>query len=455
MSEQPPTASGTASAESGADEQDQRQIVARYGRMGHIGLFRHDVDPPPKPGENVVLRTERGAELGEVLASVDEGPGRRVGSDLLESYIVACGSDYPFYRRGRVLRAATAQDFNDQLHLDKSALEEAAFCRQQVADLGLEMKVVAVEHLLGGERIVFYFQADHRVDFRELVRRLAGQYHTRVEMRQVGARDEARLVADSERCGRRCCCQQFLTFLKPVSMRMAQTQRATLDPSKISGRCGRLMCCLRYEDAMYTELQAALPKKGIWVRTADGTVGKIAEVQALTQLVRLVLPDRSQLVVPNDEIAERDVPEPPAPEMVHRLRERQRPPPAKAAPPPQPEPPPPPELGEEELLPEEAPAADAPPQAEQAAEKTQKPRRKKRRRGGRGKAKGKPPSAPKRPAGHPEALSIPAKLPGQDGAARPDSSPKPASGSRRKRRRRKPKRGRGQGGQPDRPKPTP
>ncbi len=441
MSERPPMNSDAASGESGAEEQDDRRIVARYGRMNHIGLFRHDMDPPPNVGTKVVVRTDRGAELGEVLASVDDGPGQRIASDVLDGYIAACGSDYPFYRRGRVVRGATAQDFNDQLHLDKSALEEGAFCGQQVAELGLEMKIVAVEHLLGGERIVFYFQSEHRVDFRDLVRRLAGQYHTRVEMRQVGARDEARLVADYERCGRRCCCQQFLKFLKPVSMRMAKTQRATLDPSKISGRCGRLMCCLRYEDAVYSDLQAALPKKGIWVRTIDGTVGKVTDLQALTQLVRLVLPDRSQLVVPNDEIVEQNVPEPPEPEKVERVRERRRPPAKPAAATPRPEPAPSAEPTEEEPPAEEAPAGEQP----------QRPRRKKRRRGGR--RKGKAASAPQAsPPGHPEALSVPAKVSGREGPARPDSPPKPASPSRKKRRRR-PKRGRGQGGQTDQNQP--
>jgi len=108
------------------------------------------------------------------------------------------------------------------------------------------MKIVAAEHLLGGERIIFYFTSETRVDFRELVRALAQEYHTRIEMRQVGARDEAKLIADYERCGRLCCCAAYMKDLKPVSMRMAKQQKATLDPTKISGRCGRLMGCRRY-----------------------------------------------------------------------------------------------------------------------------------------------------------------------------------------------------------------
>jgi len=175
------------------------------------------------------------------------------------------------------------------------------------------MKLVTVEHLLGGERIIFYFLAEHRVDFRELVHRLASQYHTRIEMRQVGARDEARLVGDYERCGQVCCCKEFLKGLQPVSMRMAKTQKATLDPSKISGRCGRLMCCLRYEDDCYRDLKKRLPHKNIWVRT-DDLVGRVVATQILTQLVQVQLPNNSRVVIANEDIIERNVEPPEVPE---------------------------------------------------------------------------------------------------------------------------------------------
>jgi len=186
------------------------------------------------------------------------------------------------------------------------------------------MRLVTVEHLLGGERIIFYFSSETRVDFRDLVRLLATQFRTRIEMRQVGARDEARLVADYERCGQRCCCQQFLKDLKPVSMRMAKTQKATLDPSKISGRCGRLMCCLRYEDVGYEELRKKLPRKNTWVQTAAGVVGKVVDGQIITQLVRLWLVDNTQIVVPNEEIQARDVPAPPIPTFEERRTRPER-----------------------------------------------------------------------------------------------------------------------------------
>jgi cell fate regulator YaaT (PSP1 superfamily) len=277
----------------------------------------------------MVVRTERGVELGEVIILLSDPPGERgLHPDRLRDFIRANGVEYPFRRDGKILRPANHQDVVDFRHLETAALEEATYCRQQIRDLKLPMKLVTVEHLLGGDRIIFYFAAESRVDFRELVRKLAGEYRTRIEMRQVGARDEARLVADYERCGRRCCCQQFLKDLKPVSMRMAKTQKATLDPTKISGRCGRLMCCLRYEDATYEELRKRLPRRNTWVRTAD-CIGKVLDGQILTQLVRLGLMDGNTQSVGVEEIIERDVPQPerrqaPPPRRVQRERPRPR-----------------------------------------------------------------------------------------------------------------------------------
>jgi cell fate regulator YaaT (PSP1 superfamily) len=146
------------------------------------------------------------------------------------------------------------------------------------------MKIVDAEHVFGGERIIFYFMSDGRVDFRELVKRIAQEYQTRIEMRQIGSRDEAKLLGDVESCGQQCCCQRFLKHLKPVNMRMAKMQKATLDPAKISGYCGRLKCCLRYEDKTYTDLKKQLPKKNTRVKTKQG-IGKVVDSQILTQLV--------------------------------------------------------------------------------------------------------------------------------------------------------------------------
>lgn len=319
-----------------SDTPPAQHVVVRYGLMQHIGQFRHNVDPAPRGGEKAVIRTNRGVEMGEVLMPIGGEWG--IPPEQLEDYLAANGSDYPFSHKGRVLRLANHQDIIDQRHLQQQSREEACTCQHLVRQLGLEMKVVTVEHLLGGERIIFYFRAEHRVDFRELVRRLAGQYRTRIEMRQVGARDEARLVGDYERCGQRCCCQQFLKDLKPVSMRMAKHQKATLDPSKISGRCGRLMCCLRYEDACYRDLKKRLPKRNSWVRTIEGVVARVVDGQTLTQLVRLQMPDGTMVAIENDQIAERNI-EPPnnrdqalkmQAEALAEVQEKQAPPPGQA-----------------------------------------------------------------------------------------------------------------------------
>jgi cell fate regulator YaaT (PSP1 superfamily) len=296
-------------------------------------------------------------ELGEVVVQVAKEPHSGcITAQRLAEFLDTSGPEYPFSREGKILRVANPQDVIDYRHLESSAREERAYCRQQIRELELPMKLISAEHLLGGERIVFYFTAEARVDFRELVRRLAAQYRTRIEMRQVGARDEARLVGDYERCGQRCCCQEFLKYLKPVSMRMAKTQKATLDPAKISGRCGRLMCCLRYEDTCYEELRKDLPPKNTWVRTKE-LVGKVVETQILTQLVKLMLPDKGVAVISTEEIIERDVspselpqelPEPKPPEALPEPIERLK------------EPPPLPEPAPVEAAPEE-PADLAPP----------------------------------------------------------------------------------------------
>jgi len=290
-------------------------VIARYGAMRGIGEFRHNSETPLPRGTKLVIRTERGVEFGEVIAPVcNECDRLHLTPERLKEFIRQNGADYPLRRDGRVLRLANTQDVIDYRHLKQSAKEAATYCRQEIRAGNLDMKLVAVEHLLGGERLVFYFAAEHRVDFRELVRKLASQYRTRIEMRQVGARDEARLVADYERCGRQCCCQSFLKDLRPVSMRMAKTQKATLDPSKISGRCGRLMCCLRYEDATYEQLRKNLPRKNKWVRTADGVAGRVVDAQIITQLVKIQLTDSTYQTVANEDIVERNIEAPPKPE---------------------------------------------------------------------------------------------------------------------------------------------
>jgi cell fate regulator YaaT (PSP1 superfamily) len=193
----------------------------------------------------------------------------------------------------------------EQEHLEKNSIGEAKTCQRIAEELGLKMRVIEGEHLFGGERIIFYFTSENRIDFRELVKRLAREYQTRIELRQIGSRDEARLISDYESCGQQCCCSRFLKILEPVNMRMAKLQKATLDPSKISGHCGRLKCCLRYEDENYLELKRKLPNRNATVQTPKGN-GKVVDVQVLTQLVVVQTESGDRHAWPLDEIKKVD-----------------------------------------------------------------------------------------------------------------------------------------------------
>ena len=262
-------------------------IVVRYGRMNHVGEFHlpKSVEEPAY-GSRVVVQTDRGVEIGDPVRLTRSTCPNAVSREQMRTYVKNSGADFLRFQAGRVLRRATADDLIEQRHIDAQKREKMEACKRLVSRHGLDMKLVDCEHILGGERIVFYFMAESRVDFRALVKDLADEFQTRIEMRQIGARDEARLAADYETCGRECCCKNFLKILKPVSMRMAKMQKATLDPSKVSGRCGRLKCCLRYEQETYEELEARLPRIGQRVNTTEGE-GVVTDRQVLTQLLQL------------------------------------------------------------------------------------------------------------------------------------------------------------------------
>ena len=245
--------------------QPPKSMVVRFGVTRMVGEFFYDGDAKPGCGSKLVARTHRGTELCEMLTSTcpNAGCSKSVSrKEMLQFIENSGGRDYPFFQEGRILRVATIEDLNAQSAIEARKHEHVRRAREAAEHLRLPLKVVDAEELLGGERITFYFTAtqdEHaRVDFRPLVMDLAQVYRTRVEMRQIGARDEARLVADYEKCGQHCCCKQFLKVLKPVSMKQAKIQKATLDPLKISGRCGRLMCCLRYEETTYDDLKKRL-----------------------------------------------------------------------------------------------------------------------------------------------------------------------------------------------------
>jgi len=221
--------------------------------------------------------------------------------EQIKKYFDNSEVDFPGQPVGRFVRYGTADDISEQRHLEKMTRGEIDCCRRFVKELDLAMKVVDAEHILGGERIIFYFKAESRVDFRELVKKLAHEYQTRIEMRQIGSRDEAKLLGDVESCGQPCCCIKFLKALKPVNMRMAKMQKATLDPAKISGYCGRLRCCLRFEDETYIELKKKLPKKGTIVNTPHGR-GRVVNGQILTQLVVVEKEDGVRVTVGLEDI---------------------------------------------------------------------------------------------------------------------------------------------------------
>lgn len=292
-------------------------VVVRFGLMKMVGEFPYSGDVKPGCGSKMVVKTNRGTELGEMLTSTcpNAGCSKSVTRQEMLQYIENSGGrEYPFFSmQGKVLRIATVEDLNQQAAIESQRPHLVRSTRALADRLGMtNMKVVDAEPILGGEKLTLYFTSEDRVDFRELVEELAKIHGTRIEMRQVGARDEARLVADYERCGQHCCCKQFLKVLKPISMKSAKIQKATLDPLKISGRCGRLMCCLRYEDETYDHLRARLPKKKTRVKTSDGW-GLVMDTQILTQLVLVQLDSNyEQVAIPLEEL-ELPTPENPAP----------------------------------------------------------------------------------------------------------------------------------------------
>jgi len=278
-------------------------MLVRYGRMSTLGFFEHRENKISKINSRVVIKTERGLELGYIVGQLNayKGGQLKLSEEQIQEYFEGSDIDFSPDMAGKFVRYATTADVSEERHLQKIAKEEMECCRHFVKEMNLPMKIVDVEHVFGGERIIFYFMSDGRVDFRELVKKVAQEYQTRIEMRQIGSRDEAKLLGDIESCGQQCCCQRFLKLLKPVNMRMAKMQKATLDPAKISGYCGRLKCCLRYEDETYTELKKRLPKKGSIVKTKHGR-GKVVDTQILTQLVVVEYESGEKLAAPVDEI---------------------------------------------------------------------------------------------------------------------------------------------------------
>lgn len=285
------------------DKTKKKYMLVRHGLMGEVDLFEHNQDYIPKTKTRVVVKTERGLELGSLVGQLCayRGTDCRFSPERLKKYYSGSNIETEGKPAGKVIRYADDEDISEERHLEKISAEEMKFCQQLADEMKLGMKLVAAEHIFGGERIIFYFIADGRVDFRELVKRLAREYQSRIEMRQIGARDEAKILGDIETCGQCLCCRQFLKELKPVNMSMAKHQKATLDPTKISGYCGRLKCCLRYEDKTYVELKKQMPRVNTRVKTELGE-GKIVDYQILTQLLNIELDNGNTAVFALEEV---------------------------------------------------------------------------------------------------------------------------------------------------------
>lgn len=259
------------------------KYIVRHGSTRLLGVFTSRSEY--RRGARVIARTNRGMEVGEVLAEATEAAVAQMKEPT----------------SGQILRTMSAQDENELSHIRNTEAEEFAACQRHVNDLGLQMELVDVEHLFGGERVVVFYLAEQRVDFRELVKKLASEFQTRIEMRHIGVRDEAKLLADYGDCGKPVCCNTHLSAMPPVSMKMAKLQKATLDPTKISGRCGRLKCCLRYEYDSYTEMKAELPAVGSEVVTDNGKA-KVVGQEILTQQLMIQTEDHRRMLIDASEI---------------------------------------------------------------------------------------------------------------------------------------------------------
>ena len=223
-------------------------------------------------GSHVIVDTDRGACFGTVIMPPKEVEDRHVR--------------LPLYK---VLRVATDEDLRI-CHENKDKEKEAyRICREKIALHGLEMKLVDVEYLFDRSKIIFYFTADGRVDLRELIKDLAGIFRTRIELRQIGVRDETKLVGGLGICGRPLCCNMYMNEFVPVSIKMAKEQNLSLNPTKISGACGRLMCCLKNEQETYEYLNSKLPNVGAYVTTPEGLKGEVSSVSVLRQLVKVLV----------------------------------------------------------------------------------------------------------------------------------------------------------------------
>ncbi len=247
-------------------------IGVRFKRAGKIYFF----DPDGKQierGEHVIVETSMGMEYGEVVIANRQLPQEKIVTPLK-----------------KIIRVANKDDAKKNEENKKQEKEAFKVCEKKIKEHGLEMKLLDVEFKFDKSKILFFFTADGRIDFRELVRDLAAIYKTRIELRQVGVRDEVKRLGGNGVCGRELCCCSFLGNFETVSIKMAKEQNVSLNPSKISGNCGRLMCCLQYEQNVYEEKLKKLPKIGAIVKTDDGQ-GEVCGLETLKEIVKVKFKD--------------------------------------------------------------------------------------------------------------------------------------------------------------------
>ncbi len=264
-------------------------IGVRFRPAGKIYYFSPG-DLDINTDDEVIVETARGTEFGKVALGPCEVEDDQVVQPLKT-----------------VIRLATDDDRARNTENRQKERDAFMICRQKIKDHGLDMKLIDVEYTFDNNKILFYFTADGRIDFRELVKDLASVFRTRIELRQVGVRDETKIMGGIGVCGRELCCHSFLTEFSPVSIKMAKEQNLSLNPSKISGVCGRLMCCLKNEEDTYEYLNSRLPNVGDIVTLCDGTAGEVSEVDVLRQTVKVLVntdTDEKELMeYPADQIA--------------------------------------------------------------------------------------------------------------------------------------------------------
>ena len=246
-------------------------IGVRFRNVGKIYYFSPK-DFDIKSGDHVIVETARGVEYGQVVLPPREVEDEKVIQPLKE-----------------VIRIANTQDDKKEENNRRREKDAYQICLKKIREHGLEMKLIDVEYTFDNNKVLFYFTADGRIDFRELVKDLAAIFKTRIELRQIGVRDETKILGGIGICGRPLCCHTYLSEFAPVSIKMAKEQNLSLNPAKISGVCGRLMCCLKNEEETYEELNRKLPGLGDRVTTPDGLKGEVQSVSVLRQLVKVLV----------------------------------------------------------------------------------------------------------------------------------------------------------------------